>query len=76
MAVERTLKSLANRLMDLDNLIEQEGQKADTYSFVESKKNDNTKKKTKSDMNRLNTWFQTDGEERDILDIPTIELNM
>jgi hypothetical protein len=26
MAVERTLKSLANRLMDLDNVIKQQGQ--------------------------------------------------
>jgi hypothetical protein len=37
MAVERTLKSLANRFMDLDNLIEQQGEPAYTYAFVESR---------------------------------------
>jgi hypothetical protein len=52
MAAERTLKSLANRLMNLDKLIAEQGQPADTYAFVEIMKTI-TIKKTKSDMNGL-----------------------
>ena len=55
-AAERTLKSLANRLLDLDGRIARENstrKEEDTRQCVESMKNVNTKNKTKSDVNRV-----------------------
>ena len=70
MAAERTLKSLSDKLLELDANIRERNQQMDTYSFVESMKNSNTKKKTKYDISRLQTWFQSVGENREVLDIP------
>ena len=53
---ERTLESLANRLLDLDGRIARENStrnEKDNRQFVEYMKNVNTKNKTKSDVNRV-----------------------
>ncbi|KAH3706285.1 hypothetical protein DPMN_065670 [Dreissena polymorpha] len=69
-ATEKTLEALANRIMDLDYIIEKNHDKhvsvtaEDTYSFVESKKNSNTKKKTNSDVKRLKDWLGREDQEQ------------
>ena len=50
-AGEQVLISLSNRMLDLDNLKDKQNER-NTYEFVESMKNGNTKVKTKSDLKR------------------------
>ena len=67
MAAERVLASIADRIMTLDKLIEDKSKQKrvtedDTFAFVESKRNENTKKKTNSDVNRFKEWLCQDGQ--------------
>jgi hypothetical protein len=80
MAAESTLESLANRLLDLDQQIANGGRShisaEEALAFVESKKNPNTKSKTKSDIGKFTKWIREDGEDRNIEDIPPKELDI
>ena len=57
MAAEKTLESLSNRLLELESIISPANHEIDTKEFVESMKNKNTKKKMKSDVNRVKEWL-------------------
>jgi len=62
-------------LLDLDGRITWENSarnEEDTRQFVECMKNVN--RKTKSDVNRLNEWFQSKDNFRELYDISTQEL--
>jgi hypothetical protein len=80
MAAERTLESLANRLLALDQQIDNNRtphiSTEEALAFVESKKNPNTKSKTKSDIGKFTKWLREDGEVRQIEDIPPKELDI
>ena len=67
-AGEQVLISLSKRMLDLDNLIDKQN-KRNTYEFVESMKNGNTKVKTKSDLKRVE-FLAGFGEHRKIQDVP------
>ena len=47
----------------------------DTSNFIEEMKNDNTKRKTKSDIKLLTEWLKENNELRAIEDISVPELN-
>ncbi|XP_060580060.1 uncharacterized protein KIAA1958-like [Ruditapes philippinarum] len=74
MAGERVLESLSNKLLDLDAKIRVSEQ--DTYDFIESKKNESTKKKTKSDIGRFIDWLSAEEETRAVETIPPTDLDM
>jgi hypothetical protein len=76
-------QSLANRLMQLDGLIDTENQSlqgvvtpTDTYAFVEKMKNANTQSKTKRDVRKVCQWQLEIDEIRQPEDIPPGELDM
>ena len=50
----------------------------DTFSFVESMKNKNTKSKTTADLKNFKEWIRNDNlnEDRNLEDIPPRELDM
>ena len=79
-AAERTLESLSNRLLDLDGIIAEREMnmnhvtEEETHSFIESKKNKATVKKTDSDVKKVKEWLFEDGEIRDLEEIPPKEL--
>ena len=72
---ERAIQSLADRLLDLDGQIADNEIRQNTHEFVESMKNQNTKSKTKSDMNIVRKWCESVNETRELFDIPTAELH-
>ena len=67
---EKTLESLARRIVELDELIEAENS---TEEFVRSMRNPNTVRKT--DANKIEQWLLSKNETRDLCDIPPAELN-
>ena len=78
MASERVLESLANRLLNQDSIIENNGDnlaEPDTYEFVNAQKNANTKKTTISDIHRhrFKIWLESIGDCRQIMHIPAQE---
>ena len=78
MASERVLESLANRLLNQDSIIENNGDnlaEPDTYEFVNAQKNENTKKTTISDIHRhrFKIWLESIGDGRQIMHIPAQE---
>ena len=76
---ERTLKSLADRLMALDDAIDRRNiaiTPEETHDYVNSMTNKNTVSKTKSDMKRVKDWLVTNGEGQEIFEIAPNELNM
>ena len=76
---KRTLQSLADRLMALDDAINKRNiaiTPEETHEYVNSMKNKNTVAKTKSDMKRVKDWLFTNGEERELFEIAPNELNM
>ena len=72
---ERTLKSLADRIMALDDAIDKRNiaiTPEETHDYnVNSMKKKNTVSKTKSDMKRVKDWLFTNGEERKLFEIAT-----
>ncbi len=48
---------------------------AELERFVDAQRNDNTKRKTKSDLRKWYQWCETHGERRNIGEIPREELN-
>ena len=67
--------------MTLDKLIEDKSKQKrvtedDTFAFVESKRNENTKKKTNSDVNRFKEWLCQDGQNSNFEEMPAKELDM
>ena len=71
------MECLSDRLLSLDGIIEErdstryrEVTEAETFNFVESMKNANTKAKTMSDLKKFNEWLLSVGEERSIESIP------
>ena len=77
---DSVLRSLADRSLALDALIETENQhrqisEDDTFAFVERMKNSNTKKKTDYDVKKLQQWLSETGEYRCPEDIPPKDLN-
>jgi len=78
MASEQVLESLANRLLNQDSIIENNGDnlaEPDTYEFVNAQKNENTKKTTISDIHRhrFKIWLESIGDGRQIMHIPAQE---
>ncbi|XP_060594430.1 uncharacterized protein LOC132748809 [Ruditapes philippinarum] len=76
---EKTLESIANRIMDLDHIIDRNKRNVtfeDTINFVNSKKNSSTVSKTRSDIKKFREWLKIDGEDRDIENIDPKELDM
>ena len=78
MASERVLESLANRLLNQDSIIENNGDnlaEPDTYEFVNVQTNENTKKTTISDIHRhrFTIWLESIGDGRQIMHIPAQE---
>ena len=79
MAAEQTLKSLADRLLALDDAIDKRNlaiTPEETHEYVNSMKNKNTVSKTKSDTKRVKDWLAGNGEDREMYEIPPNELNM
>ena len=65
MAAEKikTPESLSKRLLELESAIEKrnnsrfrEASDSETYEFVESMKNQNTQRKTNSDLKKIHSW--------------------
>ncbi len=59
MEYERVLESLSNRLLDLDSIIENNGDnlaEPDTYEFVNAQNNENTKKKQYRTFSLFQRW--------------------
>ena len=80
MASERVLESLANRLLNQDSIIENNGDNLavpDTYEFDLSmhKKKENTRKTTISDIHRhrFKILLKSIGDGRQIMHIPAQE---
>ena len=81
---EQLLESLSNRILTLDGLIEEQNAirmnetENDTFAFVESMKNKNTKSKTTSDLKNFKEWMRNENlnEDRNLEDIPPRELDM
>jgi hypothetical protein len=79
MAAEKTIASLANRLLDLDHCIEQEKRRftvEEAELFIETKKNKNTRIKTTSDVRKFREWLNEDRENRELHAIPSRELDV
>ena len=77
------MECLSDRLLTLDGIIEErdsiryrEVTEADTFNFVESMKNANTKAKTMSDLKKFNEWLLSVGEERSIETIAPEDLDL
>lgn len=80
---EQVMECLADRLLTLDGIIEErdstryrEVTEAETFNFVESMKNPNTKAKTMSDLKKFNEWLLSVGEERSIETIAPENLDL
>ena len=77
------MECLSDRLLTLDGIIEEhdstryrEVTEAETFNFVESMKNANTKAKTMSDLKKFNEWLLSVGEERSIETITPEDLDL
>lgn len=57
-------------------MTEDNNRKNDTHVFVESMENESTKRKARSDMQRVKDWMVSVDEHRQIQDIPSSELNL
>ena len=85
---EQLLESLSNRILTLDGLIEEQNAirmnetENDTFAFVESMKNKNTKSKTTSDLKNFKEWMRNEmrneklNEDRNLEDILPRELDI
>jgi hypothetical protein len=60
-SVKKTLQSIANRIMDLDHIIERNKRNVtfeNTINFVNFKKNSSTVSKTKNDLKKFREWLK------------------
>jgi hypothetical protein len=70
---ERVLESLSNRILELDALSDQN---MNTHDFVQQMKNENTKRKTKSDVNKFKKWLKEQALSEDFENMEPNQLDL